>query len=670
MSTPLPVDETTEWLEPDGRGGFASGTTLGIRTRRYHSLLLTATTPPTGRMVLVNGFDAWVEMGERSEVRGESLGDEPEFLSRQRYSPDVLAPQNPAIIESFETMPWPTWVYRLRNGARIEQEIFVPRGLSLVAMRWRLLGTPMPNSLSVRPFLSGRDLHALHHANPAFRFDAAAYGERLTWAPYQGVPPVSALSNGVYRAEPEWYRNFLYAEEQARGLDFEEDLAAPGIFTWKLDGGPAVLLLGVAGSLPPGSAVETVDRLRRAEQARRVRLGGPLRRAADAYLVKRGSGKTIVAGYPWFTDWGRDTFIALRGLCIATGRLPEARSILLQWAGLVSEGMLPNRFVDQGDAAEFNSVDASLWYIVAVHDYIRALEAAGDALPPAEREALRAAVCAIISGYTRGTRYGIRLDHDGLLAAGEPGVQLTWMDAKVGDWVVTPRIGKPVEIQALWLNALQIAEEFTTEYRDALRLGLQSFNSRFWNEDGGYLFDVVDPDHRPGTADSTLRPNQLLAIGGLPYAVADESVARRVVDTMESRLWTPLGMRTLPRDDERYVPRYEGGVRSRDGSYHQGTAWPWLLGPFVEAWVRVRGETAAVRKAARQRFLEPLLRHLAEAGLGHISEIADAEPPHTPRGCPFQAWSVGEALRLDLQVLAAPKQTAPSRVSRAHAGRR
>jgi predicted glycogen debranching enzyme len=674
MSIPLPIDEVTEWLEPDGLGGFASGTALGVRTRGYHALLLTATTPPTGRMVLVNGIDAWVEAGERSEVRGEREPGphgpgEREFLSRQRYSPGIVAPKDPAAIESFETNPWPTWVYRLRNGATIEQEIFVPRGLSLVAMRWRLISAPTPTSLSVRPFLSGRDLHALHHANPVFGFDAAIYGERLRWSPYQGVPAISALSNGAYRAEPEWYRNFLYTEERARGLAFE-DLAAPGIFTWRLDGRPAVLMLGVAGSLPPGSAVETVDRLRRAERARRARLGSPLRRAADAYVVRRGSGKTIVAGYPWFTDWGRDTFIALRGLCIATGRLPEARSILLQWAGLVSEGMLPNRFVDQGDAAEFNSVDASLWYIIAVHDYIRALQAVGDTLPPADREALGEAVCGIIAGYSRGTRYGIRLDHDGLLAAGKPGVQLTWMDAKVGDWVVTPRIGKPVEIQALWLNALQIAEEFTTEYHDVLRLGLGAFNSRFWNEAGGYLFDVVDPDHQAGRADPTLRPNQLLAIGGLPYAVADESVARRVVDTVESRLWTPLGLRTLPRDDERYVPRYEGGVLSRDGSYHQGTVWPWLLGPFVEAWVRVRGDTAAVRKDARRRFLDPLLRHLAEAGLGHISEIADAEPPHTPRGCPFQAWSVGEALRLDLQVLAAPQRTALSRVSGAHATRR
>jgi glycogen debranching enzyme len=225
------------------------------------------------------------------------------------------------------------------------------------------------------------------------------------------------------------------------------------------------------------------------------------------------------------------------------------------------------------------------------------------------------------------------------------------MDAKVGDWVVTPRIGKPVEIQALWLNALRIAGEFTPEYRDALEQGLRSFNQRFWYADGGYLYDVVDVDHQAGAVDPTLRPNQILAVGGLPYAVLEERLGRRVMDTVESRLWTPIGLRTLPQDDPRYVARYEGGVRSRDGGYHQGTVWPWLLGPFVEGWVRVRRDTSAARRVARRRFFEPLLEHLGQAGLGHVSEIADAEPPHTPRGCPFQAWSVGEALRLDLSVL-------------------
>jgi predicted glycogen debranching enzyme len=592
------------------------------------------------------------------------VSGEREYLSRQRYSPGIVAPEHPAGIESFQSDLWPTWVYRLGDGSRIEQEIFVPRGLSLVAIRWRVSGRSTPKTLAIRPFLSGRDLHALHRANPAFRFEATARGERVTWAPYDGVPGVAALSNSEYRPEPEWYRNFLYSEEQARGLDFEEDLAAPGIFSWDLSRGDAVLILGVPGAIPPGTAVETFGRLSRTEQGRRIRLGAPLERAGDAYLVRRGRGKTIIAGYPWFTDWGRDTFIALRGLCLATGRLAEARSILLEWAPLVSEGMLPNRFVDQGDAPEFNSVDASLWYIIAVHDYLRAAEAAGSQVLAGDRRTLVEAVAGIIAGYSRGTRYGIRLDADGLLAAGEPGVQLTWMDAKVGDWVVTPRIGKPVEIQALWLNALRIAQELGVP-GEALQRGLQSFNARFWSPSAGHLFDVVDVDHQPGTADLTLRPNQILAIGGLPFSVLDARLSRAVVDVVETRLWTPIGLRTLPSDDGRYVPRYEGGVRSRDGSYHQGTVWPWLLGPFVEAWVRVRGDGASVRREARRRFLDPVLEHLTRAGLGHISEIADAEPPHTPRGCPFQAWSVAEALRLDLKVLAlqgAARSSGPRRV--------
>ena len=655
----IAIDESTEWLEPDGLGGFASGTTSGLRTRRYHALLLTAMTPPTGRMVLVNGLDAWVEDGVGAHSSAPVPGKR-EFLSRQRYAPGIVAPESGAVIESFGADPWPTWIYRLGNGHRIEQEIFVPNALPAVVIRWRLIGAPAGVQLAVRPFLSGRDLHALHHANPAFRFEAEVNGEQVTWTPYQGVPGVRALSNGEYRAEPEWYRNFLYTEERARGLDFEEDLAAPGVFRWNLGTREALLILSVAGALPPETAVGEFARMSRIERGRRSRLGSPLERAASAYLVRRDPGRTVVAGYPWFTDWGRDTFIALRGLCLATGRLTEARSILLEWAGHVSEGMLPNRFPDQGDTPEFNSVDASLWYIVAVHDYMRSVESRGRKVPMADRGALGSAVTAILAGYAKGTRYGIRLDQDGLIAAGQSGVQLTWMDAKVGDWVVTPRIGKPVEIQALWLNALRIAEEFTSEYGQILRRGLESFATRFWNDPAGSLFDVVDVDHRPGTSDPSLRPNQIFAVGGLPYPVLGGQLARSVVRTVESRLWTPLGLRTLARDDPQYVARYEGGVVSRDGAYHQGTVWPWLLGPFVEAWVRVYGGGDVIRREARRRFLDPLIEHLAEAGVGHVSEIADADPPHTPRGCPFQAWSVGEALRLDRVVLAdepAPRRT-------------
>jgi predicted glycogen debranching enzyme len=661
MSPRPSIDEGTEWLEADGLGGFASGTSSGIRTRRYHALLSTATTPPTGRMVLVNGFDAWIERGERAAGGGNR-----EYLSRQRYSPGVVAPEDAALIESFTVEPWPSWVYRLRDGTRIQQELFVTRGSPIVAIRWRALAAAPGLVLSVRPFLSGRDLHALHQSNHAFRFDAAVTGEEIRFAPYAGLPGVAALTNGVYRSAPEWYHRFLYSEEQARGLDFEEDLASPGIFSWDLESEP-VLILSVPNALPRGTARQIFASLSQSERGRRSRFSSPLERAGDAYLVRRGSGRTIVAGYPWFTDWGRDTFIALRGLCIATGRLAHARSILFQWAGLVSEGMLPNRFVDQGDSPEFNSVDASLWYVVAVHEYLRAVEASGRAVAEPDRATLTAAVTAIVAGYSRGTRFGIHVDHDGLLAAGEAGVQLTWMDAKVGDWVVTPRIGKPVEIQALWLNALRIVGEFSHGYEEMLERGIRSFNERFWNPSGGYLYDVVDVDHQPGTVDSTLRPNQILAVGGLPYAVLDERLARQVVDTVESRLCTPVGLRTLPSNDARYVARYEGDVRSRDGGYHQGTVWPWLLGPFVEAWVRVRGDTPSARRHARRRFFDPLLGHLGQGGLNHVSEIADADFPHTPRGCPFQAWSVGEALRLDLSVLAVRSRARSRTGKRAHA---
>jgi predicted glycogen debranching enzyme len=651
MSAPIRLDDATEWLEADGLGGFASGTTGGLRTRRYHALLLAATTPPTGRMVLVNGLDAWI-----ARENGDEHAIAPEYLTRQRYVRDLVEPESGATLESFTDEPWPTWTYALRDGTRIEHEVFVPAGMPVVALRWRVVGRRTSVRLAVRPLLSGRDSHALHHENPAFRFAAEVHNERIAWTPYAGVPGVEALTNGSYAPDPQWYRGFQYDEERARGLDFVEDLAAPGVLHWDLVDGDAVLILGAAGTvgLPGNSdaaAAATYARLRRAERARRGRFASRLLRAGDAYLVRRGEGKTIIAGYPWFTDWGRDTFIALRGLCLATGRLGDARSILLEWAGLVSEGMLPNRFVDQGDAPEYNTVDASLWYVVAVHDYLRALEAEGGKAPARDLRQLTEAVQAIMAGHVRGTRYGIHVAQDGLLAAGEPGVQLTWMDAKVGDWVVTPRIGKPVEIQALWLNALRIAGELTTGYQPIYERGVAAFAGRFWNAAESCLFDVVDSDHVAGRDDGAVRPNQLLAVGGLPFPLVTGARARQIVDTVERRLWTPIGMRTLPPDAPGYRPRYEGDIRSRDGAYHQGTVWPWLLGPFVEAWVRVRGGTPEAIREARRRFLAPLLAHLTEAGIGHISEIADGDAPHTPRGCPFQAWSVGEALRLDLQVL-------------------
>ncbi len=629
-----------EWLEADGLGGFASGTVSGVRTRRYHGLLLTATAPPAGRMMLVNGFDAWVMT---------PAGPAP--ISSQRYAPGVVAPGGAGRIESFEPDPWPRWTFRLEDGTRVEQEIVAAHGAVAVVLAFRLPEPRTGVSLSLRPFLSVRDYHALHHENPSFRFEAEVGGERIAWHPYPGAPGVVALTNGRYEHEPQWYRNFLYEEERARGLDFMEDLAAPGSIRFDLSSAEAVVILtswSAEGTVRGGGpAADVARRLRDAERRRRTAFPSRLHRAADAYIVRRGEGRTIVAGYPWFTDWGRDTFIALRGLCLATGRLDEARDILLEWSVAVSGGMLPNRFPNRGETPEFNSVDASLWFVVAAHDLLQALAARRRQLAPGQVQRLQETIEAILDGYAGGTRFGIRMDGDGLLAAGEPGVQLTWMDAKIGDWVVTPRTGKPVEVQALWLNALRIAGAFSDRFRSLLDRGRDAFETRFWNESGGYLHDVVDPDHRPGTADPTFRPNQILAVGGLPFPLLVGERARRVVDAVEARLLTPLGLRTLAPGEPGYAPRCEGGVRERDAAYHQGTAWPWLLGPFVEAWVRVRGGAPGARREARARFLEPLLAHLDEYGLGHLPEIADAEQPHAPRGCPFQAWSVGEALRID-----------------------
>ena len=641
---------TDEWLEADGLGGFASGTAAGIRTRRYHGLLLPATTPPTGRVLLVNGLEVWVETPTGRFA-----------LSSQRYAPGVVHPDGAGRIVAFGTDPWPRWRFRLEDGTAIEQEIFVRNGAPLTVIAWRLTSPRSDVRLSVRPFFSGRDYHALHHENGNFRFEPDREGGRLLWRPYQGVPGVVVLANGAYTHQPEWYRNFLYEEERARGLDFTEDLASPGSVQFDLSLGEAVLILTTeehASTSLSGLSPEAHARNFRVAEQRRRRFPSRLHRAADTYFVRRGGGQTIVAGYPWFTDWGRDTFIALRGVCLATGRFEDARQILLEWAGAVSDGMLPNRFPDRGEAPEFNAVDAALWYVVAVHDFLRAAEQKQRKISAREQATLREAIDAILTGYAKGTRFGIRLDDDGLLAAGEPGVQLTWMDAKVGDWVVTPRIGKPVEVEALWLNALRIGGEFRSEWHNLFARGTGAFRARFWNEPRGCLYDVVDADHRPGTADATFRPNQIFAVGGLPFPLLEGDRARRVVDAVEARLWTPLGLRSLAPGELGYTGRYEGGVHERDGAYHQGTVWPWLIGPFVEAWVRVRGGTREAKREARSRFLDPLLAHLDEAGLGHISEIADGDPPHTPRGCPFQAWSVGEALRLAEVVLAEPKEKA------------
>ena len=638
-----PVTTEEEWLEADGLGGFASGTTSGIRTRRYHALLLVAAHPPADRRVLVQGFVARLETPEGSVE-----------LWPQAYAGGFTAPAAAKSID-FALDPWPCWRIATRLGV-VHVEIFVPHGEPAVVIAARLSSPVSGARLVLRPLLSGRDFHATHHENAAFAFAPEARGNALRFAPYADVPAVLSLSNGEYRHAPDWYRHFYYSAEAARGLDAVEDLATPGELCFDVAAGEALWILAadLPGRLPleRREVAALVEQLRIGERKRRAAFTGPLELAGDAYIVRRGEGRTIIAGYPWFGDWGRDTFIALRGLCLATGDFGTARAILGEWAGVVSEGMLPNRFPDAATAAaEYNSVDASLWYVLAADELLR-VPVVASGLTPREAERLGAAIVAIVSGYARGTRYGIRRTEDGLLAAGEPGAQLTWMDAKVGDWVVTPRSGKPVEIQALWVHALATAGRYDARFRQGAVVARAALEARFWNDERGMLFDVVDVEHEAGRVDASCRPNQIFAAGGLPLTLLSPERARQVVAAVERELWTPLGLRTLERGHPAYAATCRGGVRERDGAYHQGTAWPWLLGPFVEAWVKAHGATPAAKAEAKTRFVAPWLEHLGHAGLGHVSEIIDAEPPQRPAGCPFQAWSLSELIRLERVVLA------------------
>ncbi len=608
------IEGSLEWIEPDGNGGFASGTAGGVRTRRYHALLLLA--GGTERVVLVNGFEAWLDVG------GTTFP-----LSTQHYAPDVTYPRGIDHLVAFTSDPWPRWTFALPDGTVVAHEVAV--SLQATVCAWRRIAGQGRATLHVRPLLSGRSYHALMRENGAFDFRSNTRDGNASWQPYPSLPATTMLSTGMYRDAPDWYRNFLYAEEAARGLDCIEDLAAPGIFTFDIAQRDAAVVLR------PGSDIEGDARSLAAETfARERKRRSPLSRmdrAADAYVVSAGTRRTIIAGYPWFTDWGRDTFIAMRGLLLSRGRADIAAIILEDWSAHVSQGMLPNRFPDGSELPQYNAVDASLWFVVAAHE---TMAIAGSS------ERLQGAIDAIVDGYARGTRFGIRMDDDGLLACGEPGVQLTWMDARVDGRVITPRIGKPVEVQALWINALYLAGRAPLVQRASA-----AFRARFVDPERGSLYDVVDADHVAGRVDSSVRPNQVFAAGGLPFAVVDGDLARKVVETVERELVTPAGVRSLARSDPAYRARYEGGPAERDGAYHQGTVWPWLMGPFVEAWLRVHGSDEAAKTQAGLRFVAPLAARIGASGIDHLFEIADGDAPHAPRGCPFQAWSLGELIR-------------------------
>ena len=654
-----------EWLETNGLGGFASSTIVGLNTRRYHGLLVAATQPPVGRLVLLSKLEETLVLdGERFE------------LSANRY-PDVIHPQGYRYLRRFRLDPFPTFTYEV-GSIELEKSVFLVHGENTVVVQYRLESAgPLPRvQLEIRPLVAFRDYHSTTHENASLNPEVQAEPGRAKIQPYAALPALHIAHTASHLdATGFWYRNLIYEVERERGLDFQEDLYSPFRLIFDLGHNPHAAVVASTEVRDAARAAEyqAVEARRRtavvAASPNENELPQPLAGlvaqltlAADQFLVARGDQKTIIAGYHWFGDWGRDTMIALPGLALVTGRSEIARSILSAFAKYSDRGMLPNRFPDAGEKPEYNTVDATLWFFEAVRKY---LDYTGDA--EFVRAELYGVLADMVDWHVRGTRYGIHVDADGLLACGEPGVQLTWMDAKVGDWVVTPRYGKPVEIQALWYNALRVMESLAGSFGDpaaAKRYGSlaasarRSFNQKFWNETDDCLYDAVQGEER----DASLRPNQIFAVS-LPHGMLSRERAKRVVEKVERELLTPCGLRTLAPSDPRYVPRYQGDVRSRDAAYHQGTVWPWLLGPFLTAYLRVHRRSRQALRMATQ-WLANFEQHLTEAGLGQVSEIFDGDPPHTPRGCIAQAWSVAELLRAaveDVSAISLPAAGRPRR---------
>ncbi len=578
-----------EWLETNGTGAFAMGTVAGVNTRRYHGLLIASLQPSPARRLLV------------ARVEEEAVIDGHDFPLGTCQYPGVVTPRGFELVQEFRPEPCATWIYSA-GGARIEKQLYLAEGRPAVVVRYR---ADRAMTLRVRPFLANRDYHWLQKA----------------WgAPFES--PVRFHTQANFVEDAHWYYNIEYLEELDRGFDFREDLYTPGVYVFDLKPGEwAALCASADGS-------EAAELLTSQPTSKR-----------NPFVVRRADGKpAIIAGYPWFTDWGRDTMISLPGLLIAQGQLEPARQIIEAWLKWRKQGIIPNRFPDAGEEPEYNTADATLWMFQAMRAW---LEAGGDqaflrdVFYPAARE--------IIDWHLRGTLHGIGVDpRDHLLRAGGPDTQLTWMDAKVGDRVITSRAGKPVEINALWHSALCLMAEWGDDecWVESFRVR-QSFRELFWNDARECLYDVLTEEG----PDAKLRPNQIFAVS-LGNDLLGRVQRQAVVRIVERELLTPAGLRTLERGDPDYQPRYQGGPVERDGAYHQGTVWPWLLGPFVDAYLVAFGQTAQTLE-----HCSGLVRQLEEAAahgpcLGSIPEIYDGDEPHLPRGCPAQAWSVAEVARL------------------------
>lgn len=635
----LTYSGSLEWLETNGIGGYASGTVAGAHTRRYHGLLVAATRAPLGRMLLLSKFE------ETLIIDGERFD-----LSTNQY-PGEIHPEGYKYLTGFRLEPFPIWTYEV-NDVVLEKSVFMPHGENTVVCQWKLKESAIrdqQSAIEIRPLLAFRDHHHLRHEDSAFNGDYAVEDGVISLHPYPEMPQLHFAHNATSIAhQGHWYRDLEYAIEKERGFDFTEDLFQPFTLTFDLASEAVIITSTEMGTAIGVAESEQAEIKRRADLIVRAETDDeslwPLILAADQFIVDRGGGKTVIAGYPWFSDWGRDTMIALPGLTLATRRPEIARSIILEFAKHISEGMIPNRFPDEGETPDYNTVDATLWFFEAIRAYA---DATGD-YETVQNE-LYDKLVGIIDAHVAGTRFGIRVDSDGLLYAGEIGTQLTWMDAKVGDWVVTPRIGKPVEIQALWYNALCIMETFATRFGDTEKQGRysemaaicrDSFNGQFWNESENCLYDVINGDEK----DASVRPNQIFAVS-LTHSVPDPTRSRAIVKKVVEELLTPVGLRSLSPKDPNYAPIYTGSPVSRDGAYHQGTVWGWLIGHFVDAYRKVHSKDVRAEKRIDE-ILAGLREHLNAAAVGQVSEIFDGDPPHTPRGCPAQAWSVAELLRV------------------------
>ena len=627
-----------EWLEINGLGGYAMGTVAGPRTRRYHGLFCAALRPPVERHMLLSSLEETVRL------------DGQEFALSCNLYGDVVHPRGHELLVGFRKDPWPVWTYQA-GSATIEKAIVMPHGHNAGIVRYTCLDADHPVTLSARLLVAFRDHHHLGRACVDTHFEVRPSPGGVSISRDDSRLLACQFGDGVFDPASEWYYGFSYPVEAERGLDAEEDLYCPGAVTWTLYPGRTVsLLASLDAPLPLEADAAVAEELVRREAVMSAApvgdsVGRTLLLAADQFVVARPAqgpnARSIIAGYPWFTDWGRDTMIALPGLLLATGRHAEARSVLATNAAAMQDGLIPNLFPDQTDGAAYNTVDATLWFFASAkryYDATRDLDLFAEGLYEAMQRAIEAHIA--------GTHFGIRMGDDGLITAGDETTQLTWMDAKVGDWVVTPRHGKAVEINALWYSAIRTAEFLARKlgldhkpYAALARRVKDSFEQVFWDAGLGYLVDCVRGEER----DASLRPNQVIALA-VPYCPLSVDQQRSVLRVVTEKLLTPYGLRTLDPDDLRYRGRYCGDQWSRDGAYHQGTVWPWLLDPYLSACLLLSDPSADTR-ARLGELIQPRVGHLWEAGLGSVSEVFDGDVPHHPGGCPAQAWSVAALLR-------------------------